>query len=223
MLAAYLFSLIVGGGLVTFSLIAGGKDKSIDADSDGDVAAGHGTDGHAGGHDHDHDKAHVSAGDAALAVTGPKALEKARPRKKHPSILKNSRFWTYFTAFGGLTGAAVTGLHMAGEPVTGLLALGLGVAAGTGATVAQRVIGKEGVGGLPTAADYRGLEGVVLIPVAKGDDGKIRLKVGGTAIDLRAITEEDKPFAVRAPAFVLDVTADGTARIIHPPGRDDPA
>jgi len=215
MLAAYLFSLIVGGGLVTFSLLGGGKDK----DASGDPVDHGGADGH----EHATDKAsHLGGHDAALAVSGTRAM--ARRHRRRASILKSTRFWTFFSAFGGLTGTAVSLLHLAGEPVTGLLALGLGLAAGTGAGVAQQVIGKdgEGVSSMPKLGDYRGQEATVLLPVAAGDPGKIRIIVGGTTVDLRAVTEEKQPFAARAPAFVLDVTPDGTARIIHPPDRAAP-
>src|SRR5436190_17778919 len=107
MLVVYLITLIVGGALLALSLVLGGHG---DADAHGGDADAHGGDAHAGSADGDH-------GSALDAFTG-----------WFP--ITSLRFWTFFSAFFGLTGTILGAFMGTGAVPTALFAVGAGYASG---------------------------------------------------------------------------------------------
>ncbi len=169
MLAAYLIALIVGGVLVAISLVAGG-------DSD---AGGHGGDLHGGGDGDAHGGAHVEHGGALDAALGWLPLG-------------SLRFWTFFAAFFGLTGTALSLLPGSGSIVTAVAAVAIGYGAGVALTRIVRRLQHSSSDSSLAAADLIGATAHVLLPVAPGRAGKVRLHLKDRAIDVLAETQEDE-------------------------------
>ena len=168
--------------------------------------AGHDTDVHAGGdagHGDGHDQSQASA---ILSLLG-------------------LRFWSFGSAFFGLTGLA---LYLIGGPALAALAPlisgGVGVAAGLGASTAFRALARDTIGQVKGASALVGREGRLLLPVARTQRGKVRMPVpGGGHVDLLAESDDDD--ALDAGVEVLIVEVRGNVAIVErapaalPPGR----
>jgi membrane protein implicated in regulation of membrane protease activity len=175
-----------------FSLIAGGillgasivlGGSGHDTDTHGGVA------GHAGPEDH-----------APGAFGGALAM------------LVSLRFWTFFLAFFGLTGLVFTLFELAPALIGALAALGMGLFAGFGVSaIVKRLSGRE-TNSASSSADYLGKTALVLVPVAKGQLGKIRLTLKGSTIDVLAASDDEVEFAIKDEVLIVEM--DGTtARI----------
>lgn len=171
LLSLYVGALIIGGGMLAASaLLSSHGDHDHDADHDVEHEVGH-------DHDHDHDDGHIGTSDALWMP------------------ILSMRFWTFFLAFFGLTGALLTGLSMLGLVsgpwwVTLALALGLGVGSGYGVSLLIRSLKSERVNSeVIPEVDYVGKVGEALLDVAPGDPGHVRLDVKGSSIDLPATVE----------------------------------
>jgi membrane protein implicated in regulation of membrane protease activity len=111
------------------------------------------------------------------------------------------RFWAFSLAFFGLAGTALTlaGVHV----LTPVLAAGVGLGAGW---VSARVLGRLAGTPLGVVADataHVGREGRLLLPVARGQRGKIRLSVRGFTSDLIAETDADDALAAGETALIV--------------------
>jgi membrane protein implicated in regulation of membrane protease activity len=158
---------------------------------------GHDTDVHAGGdggHGGDgHDQSH---GTAWLSLFG-------------------LRFWSFGSAFFGLTGLL---LHLVGGPVLAvaapLISGGVGVAAGLGASTTFRALARDTIGQVQGASALVGREGRLLLPVARAQRGKVRMPVpGGGHVDLLAESDDDD--ALDAGAEVLIVEVRGNVAVVE--------
>jgi len=143
----------------------------------GDAHAGHGGDGH-----------DQSTASALLALFG-------------------VRFWSFGAAFFGLTGLI---LHLVGAGVVGatapLIAGGVGVAAGLGASATFRALSRDTIGQVADASALVGREGRLLLPVARAQRGKVRLSVpGGGQVDLLAESDDDEALAAGADVLIVEV------------------
>jgi membrane protein implicated in regulation of membrane protease activity len=159
------------------------------------LGIGHGSDAHGGdaggGGASDGDHGHGSS-NALLSLLG-------------------LRFWSFATAFFGLTGLIVGGLGWSG--VAPIAAAGVGVAAGFGASTAFRVLSRDVIGQVSDASALVGREGRLLLPVNKGQRGKIRLtQAAGGHVDLLAESDDDD--ALPAGADVLIVEVRGNVAIV---------
>ena len=207
MLVLYVIALGIGGTMVAASLLLGGHDSDVDHDLDGDVDAD--VDADAGGADADHDldhgaDAHVSHADG---VAGLDAAMAWLP-------VTSMRFWTFFLAFFGLTGAAlILADAVASQVAIGVISGVVGYGSGLGVATAVRKLKTQQVDSSLSERDYIGATATVLLGVAKGQTGKIRLELKGRTIDLLAETEEDQGFEAKQPAMVYAVTPDGKAII----------
>ncbi|HEY0715545.1 MAG TPA: hypothetical protein VGF45_22880 [Polyangia bacterium] len=207
MLPLYIGSLLFGGVLLGSSLLGGG-DGDSHGDAGGHGPGGDGGAGHAGlgggGHGADH-------GLAADGDHGPAAVLHPSPgstsaRGHHGRGFRlpifSLGFWSFTTAFFGLTGLALTwagGLGPLIPVVAGAVGLGSGL-------VSSRVISRltgNAVGLLGDANSHVGREGRLLLPVAPGRRGKIRLSIGGVSTDLIAETEADVPLSAGATVLVV--------------------
>jgi membrane protein implicated in regulation of membrane protease activity len=182
MLAAYLITLIVGGVLVVVSLVAG-DGGGHGAELDGDVGA----DGHG----------EVSHGGEALD-----ALMSWLP-------LSSLRFWTFFAAFFGLTGTAMSVLSGAGPIATAIAAVLVGYASGLALTRIVGSLHKRSSDSSLAAADLIGATAHVLLPVAAGRTGKVRLHLKDRIVDVLADTQEAAELVAGESALVIAAPSSG--------------
>lgn len=193
MLTLYLVALGLGGTLLLASLLLGGEqhadaagDVDIDADVDLDAAGG----ADAGGD-------HGVGADAALAWLP----------------LASMRFWIFFLAFFGLTGALLSVAGFANPVFTGLVAGGVGYVCGLGVVLAIRRMRASQTSSTAGVDDYVGASALVMVSVAPGKPGKVRLEVKGRTVELLAETEDERPFAVQELALIYAVNDNGRAVI----------
>lgn len=194
----YLFALVLGGVLLGASILLGGDhgDAGADAgvDVDADVDADAGGDAHAGGH-------------GTMDVGG----------HGTPDFFlwtfRSIRFWTFFLAFFGLTGIALTWLGLVESALVGLaLSVGMGLGTGFAAAAILRRLAADASGAVATSSDYVGKTARVVVPVRKGGVGKVRIQLRGTTVDVLATTDEEEDFGLRDEAMIIEM--DGTrARI----------
>ena len=178
----YVFALIAGGILLGASIVLGGTHEA-----DADMGA-HGA-GHAGAEDH-----------APGAFGGALAM------------LVSLRFWTFFLAFFGLTGMVFTIFDLAPWIVTAVAAAVMGLAAGVGASLIVKQLSGRESNSASSSADYVGKTALVLVPIAKGQLGKIRLTLKGSTVDVLAASDEEPGFATKDEVLIVEM--DGTtARI----------
>lgn len=118
---------------------------------------------------------------------------------------RSFRFWIFFSAFFGLTGLVITGFGLLGSKILiAVLAVGMGLFAGTFATWVLRRLSLEETGKVPTTSDYVGKTARVLVPIEKGAMGKVRLALGGTSVDMVA-TADDEALAVGDSAVIIEI------------------
>jgi membrane protein implicated in regulation of membrane protease activity len=125
------------------------------------------------------------------------------------------RFWSFGSAFFGLTGLV---LHLVAGPVLAavapLIAGGIGVASGLGASTAFRALARDTIGQVRGATALVGREGRLLLPVARTQRGKVRMPVpGGGHVDLLAESDDDD--ALDAGAEVLVVEVRGNVAVVE--------
>lgn len=211
LLASYVGALVLGGGLLVVSALLG--DKAHDADLDHDIDADLDVDVDVvdADLDADHD-GHVGVGDALWLP------------------VLSIRFWTFFLAFFGLTGLSLEGLRLAG--LVGApwgIVLGLSILAGVASGwLVSRIIQKlkhEKVSSeIVPEHDYAGKAAEVLLDVASGDAGLVRLDVKGVSVDVTAVlaSPEVGPFKRGSKVIVLGF-ADGKVRVAPFETGDDDA
>ncbi|HWM87954.1 MAG TPA: hypothetical protein VNO33_19000 [Kofleriaceae bacterium] len=190
MLAAYLITAIVGGVLVGVSILAGG---------DGD-AGGHGGDLHSDvdGDGHGGDGAdHAGPVDALLSWLPIGSL----------------RFWTFFAAFFGLTGTAMTVLAAAGPIPIAVAAIAVGYTSGLVLTRAIRHLHTRSSDSSLAEADLIGSTALVLLPVGSGRTGKVRVHIKDRTVDLLAETQEEAELVTGENVLVIAVPREGHAMV----------
>jgi hypothetical protein len=120
------------------------------------------------------------------------------------------RFWSFATAFFGITGLL---LRAAGVPGGAAIAAVVGLGAGLGASVFFRKMTREAVGRVGDVGALVGREGKLLLPVARTQPGKVRLpQPAGGDLDLVAEGNDDEPLAAGADVIVVEVR--GTVAIV---------
>ncbi len=181
MLQIFLIALIVGAGLLLFSLFAsghGGGKPEIDGDADL----------HA---DHDHDGGFDGGALAWLP-------------------LASLRFWTFFMAFFGATGTALTFIERdINAWVLLAIAVAMGYVCGAAAVSVFRYMRRSETTSNLAVDDYIGETAVVRVSVARGKTGKVRLELKGRTLELLAETEEETPFAIKDRAMIYAMTEQG--------------
>lgn len=189
LLATYVGALVLGGGLLVVSALMGGDDHDADLDHDIDADADLDADADV---DADHD-GHVPVGDAMWLP------------------VLSIRFWTFFLAFFGLTGLSLEGLRVAG--LVGApwgVVLGLSIVAGVASgwlvsKIIQQLKHEKVSSEVVPEHDYAGKAAEVLLDVAPGDPGLVRLDVKGVSIDVTAVlaTPDVGPFKRGTKVIVL--------------------
>lgn len=128
--------------------------------------------------------------------------------------LASFRFWTFFAAFFGLTGTALTMLGTASPVVVGA-AVAVGYASGLMLTRALRRLQATTDSSLGEA-DLVGAGAVVLLPVGGGRTGKVRLHIKGRTVDLLAESEEAE-MAAGERVLVIGAPAGGHVVVARAP------
>lgn len=115
--------------------------------------------------------------------------------------LLSVRFWTFSLAFFGLTGAVLTAAGALTTALIPAVAGVLGLGSGYGASRVLGALANRPVGLL--AASPVGKEGRVLLPIAVGQRGKIRVTSGGNSSDFVAETDANQTLPVGAAALIV--------------------
>ena len=187
MTAIYAGSLLFGGLLILASVLGIGHGS----DAHGGDAGGDGNGDGDGEHGH-------GSSNALLSLLG-------------------LRFWSFATAFFGLTGLIAGGLGW--SALAPVVAAGVGIAAGFGASTAFRVLSRDVIGRVSDASALVGREGRLLLPVNKGQRGKIRLaQAAGGHIDLVAESDDDDALPVGADVLIVEVR--GNVAVVARPVRN---
>lgn len=189
MLSLYLIALLVGGFLLALSIIGGHADSDADFDIDADVDVDADADGDG---DFDHG---MGAFDAMVAWLPFASL----------------RFWTFFAAFFGLTGVVLEAGEFTARFVTLGVAIGIGYVCGAGMTTVVRRLRRTRVDSSLGADDFIGESARVILPVAPGTTGKVRLEIKGRVVELLAETEDEVALAAGQICTVYGVKEDGRA------------
>ena len=159
-----------------------------------------------GGGGHDADMQGDGAGHAGAEDHAPGAFGGAL------AMLVSLRFWTFFLAFFGLTGIVFTMFELAPALITGAAAFMMGAASGVAASLIVQRLSSRDSNSASSSADYVGKMALVMVPVGKGQLGKVRLTLKGTTIDVLAATDEELEFATKDEVLIVEM--DGTtARI----------
>ncbi|MBX3467103.1 MAG: DUF1449 family protein [Planctomycetes bacterium] len=189
LLGLYLGGLVLGGGLLAASVVMGDSDHDVDHDLD---------------HDLDHDVSHGGHVGAADAVWLP---------------ILSIRFWTFFLAFFGLTGLTLEGLRavgLIGAPWPVVLGLAAATGVGAGALVSRLLRGlkQERVSSeVVPELDYVGKAAEVLLDVAPGDPGLVRLDVKGVSIDVSAVLADDGEALRRGSKVIVLAYEQGKVKV----------
>jgi membrane protein implicated in regulation of membrane protease activity len=117
--------------------------------------------------------------------------------------LLSLRFWTFSLAFFGVAGTVLSAAGALAGPVLAAVASGVGVGAGYGASRLLGSLARRPLGLVASGEAHVGREGNLLLPVAPGQRGKIRLTVGGASVDLVAETDAGEPLPAGATALVV--------------------
>ena len=145
---AYWICLIVGGGLLIVSTVAGGDaDGGMDADVSGDVDV-----------DTDMDAGHAHASSLASWFS--------------------MHFVVYFMALFGLLGVTLTYLTEQSAAVILACALGAGIVAGQGVHQLLRKLRRSSGDSTPKPEDYLNKLGRVTVTVTSDKKGEVALRVG---------------------------------------------
>lgn len=183
LLTLYLIALATGGTLVLASLALGGDhDADADAELEGDAdasAEGHGDDAGWG-----------DGFDAWLPVT-------------------SLRFWTFFLAFFGLTGTLLSGLSLAAATPAAVAAVAVGYISGVVCVRVIRSMQGQVVDSSVSGDDLIGAGGRVVVPLGRGQTGKVRLEIKGRTVEVLADTEEEAALTAGQAVMVYAVQDDG--------------
>ena len=200
MLTAYLTTLIIGSSLLLLSIFAGGDhemdhdaefDSGFDGDFDADIDGD--LDHHGGGFD-------FHGFDAWLPIG-------------------SLRFWTFFSAFFGLVGTALTFSGEMGMTMTLAPSIGVGYISGVSATRLLKKLTKESVGKVVNRDDLVGSTGKLMLAVGKDVEGKVRLNVGGRSIEHSAFCDE--AIDAGSKVLVISVHEDGGVWVSPAPLLED--
>ena len=112
------------------------------------------------------------------------------------------RFWSFGAAFFGITGLVLRAIGL--STLAPLVSTGVGIAAGLAASATFRRLTGETVGQVRDAAALVGREGKLLLPVARGQRGKVRLAQPGGG-DVDSLAESDEALASGTEVLIVEV------------------
>lgn len=190
MLTVYFAGLFVGGALIAASSVMD-VDADIDLDADLDLDA-----------DVDLDVDLDADADVEVGLLG--SLSDLSAWVPFASL----RFWTFFAAFGGATGVALT---LLAEPaaLTGLIAGAVGYVSGVVVSNALRVLRRDMISSAPSEEELVGSTAEVVVPLSRGQLGQVRVDIKGRSVDVMAETDDEELLDARHEVLVYDVREDG--------------
>lgn len=211
MLTLYLSCLVVGGVFVGLSTLGAiGKDVDADLDADADMEAEL---------DVDADLAALSPGgvdhafEAEHALTVADASHGLAPRKRKIWLpMLSFRFWTFGSAFFGLTGALLTSFTSVGALMVAAMSGATGVSVGTVSAWMVRWL-RRPIGESVRLAEYTGSSGELEVPLRQGGVTRIRLQVQGRERTMLAVAPEPRALPSGTRVLVLGIDEDGRALI----------
>jgi len=208
MLALYVFCLVFGGLFVAMTVFAGlGSDGDLEADGDGEFGLDK---------EFEIDNEFEFDKEFELDKDFDGAVDKDFETQSGPRFrpLRSFKFYTYSMAFFGLTGTLLTALGLASAVVSASLAILMGLGAGLAVSYVLYVGGLSEGGRATNDDDFVGLTARVLLPVKKGQRGKVRVNIGGRAMDVMAVTDDEGVVLdLNESCFVLGIE-DGVARVV---------
>lgn len=202
MLTVYVISLLVGGFFVALSALAG----------DGEADAGGGE--------------------------GPLSIELTDPAHgDHPNVqtlwlpFLSFVFWSYGVFSFGIAGCLLHWLTPGlGDLVIAAASAMAGLTLGTGAAAALRYFRQHEADSMPRPEEALGRSGTVEVPFARGQRGKVRMRIKGTLVDYTATTDDNEPLpagrrvlVVGARGGVLHVVSEEKALGTLPPSETEPS
>jgi membrane protein implicated in regulation of membrane protease activity len=188
----FIAALVFGAGALAVQLFMGGDSGH------GDVG---GHDAHPVLHDGGADHAGGSHGGLASAAL----------------VVLSLRFWVFAAFAFGLTGTAVRVLGLAAPLLALLLALAAGVGSGALAVWVFRALARSESSSAVAPDDLIGQLGRVLVPLAPGATGKVRLDLRGQAVDMLATTDD---VSIGAGELVLvEAVREHTLHVSRPPAE----
>ncbi len=123
------------------------------------------------------------------------------------------RFWTFFGAFFGLTGVVMTAGKFVGKGTALGLSIGVGYMCGFGITTVLRKLTASDVSSSLSPKDLVGVVGEVVLPIRRGETGKIRLQLKGRVVELLAETDEEIELSRGQHCMIYEMTDDGAAMV----------
>lgn len=156
------------------------------------VSGGHEAGGHELSHA-DHDT------DAAASIIG---------------VVASLRFWTYFCAFFGVAGLLLTLLAGLGPGLALGLSAFMGLSAGVLIATFTRALNRSQSTSTVGQAELAGRSGEVLVEIAPGQAGKVRLDLGGELLDLVAVA--DATLRLPAGTRVVVLSFEGERALVTP-------
>jgi membrane protein implicated in regulation of membrane protease activity len=115
------------------------------------------------------------------------------------------RFWTYLFTFFGVTGLLLTNFTSLSPTAATAAAAFTGLAAGLIVSFTLYSLRRNESDSLTTIKDIVGAEGRVLVPIRKGQPGKIRCDIKGSFIDMTAVTDEEFPMEIGTRVLVVSI------------------
>jgi membrane protein implicated in regulation of membrane protease activity len=129
-------------------------------------------------------------------------------------MVASLRFWTYFCAFFGVAGLLLSLLAGLGSGVVLGLSLFMGLSAGVIIASLARALNRSQSTSTVGQAELAGRSGEVLVEIAPGRPGKVRLDLGGELLDLPAIA--DGALALPAGARIVVLSFEGERALVTP-------
>ncbi|MHC4831849.1 MAG: hypothetical protein ACYTFT_16095 [Planctomycetota bacterium] len=224
MLPVYVGSLIFGGGLVAVSVLGGDGDSDVDADMDMDMDMDVDADLDFDADvdvdldmdaDLDADTGGLSgAADAAHGIGLSAALWMP---------LLSLRFWIFAIAFFGLTGTVFSVLGV-NALATLILAISIGVVSGFTVSKLVASLRRDHVSGdVDPGRDFVARSGDVLLDVAQGRPGQVRLDVKGVFLDVQAELLDPDGEPIKRGERVLVYATRGSSVLVLPLSGGRPA
>ncbi|MCU0315648.1 MAG: hypothetical protein MUC92_03545 [Fimbriimonadaceae bacterium] len=188
MQALYIFTAILGGGLILLSALGIGGHGHGDADVGSD---------HEISHDASHDVSHDVSHDAGHSDSG------------GPSDLwlpfLSLRFWTYFVGVFGVTGLLLSLFRISVEPITLFVSLGSGLVMGLVAAFVTRFLTTHQISSAATTDDMLGSLAQTTVSLRGTEPGKVRMTLRGDIIDMLAVSDDGKDIVSGEEVVVVGV------------------
>jgi len=118
------------------------------------------------------------------------------------------RFWTYFAATFGLTGATLTYLKPQNEQQNLVASIVGGVVVGLLVHFVMRALRRSESSSAAHVDDLIGKEGRMLVAIRDGQPGKVRLDVKGDLIDMLALPQSGTTAEAGETVYVLAIEND---------------